>query len=248
MWRAVVSRAAAADGRFVYAVRSTGVYCRPNCKARRARRANVGFYADAAAAEAAGFRACKRCRPQAEGAMPEDAARARVRALTERATRPAAAATQAQPEAGSPPTATAAGTTRTARRPHSTAALAAQAGVSRWHFHRTFKALTGQTPGAYLRARAAHGGPAENAGHQADAVPGLADCLEAVDPDALQTPAAVFCSRPRDAAAAGWMDPEQWTCDGTADGGAGLDDGLGDGLLAQLLLLEAAEGSLEGAA
>jgi AraC family transcriptional regulator of adaptative response/methylated-DNA-[protein]-cysteine methyltransferase len=61
-WQAVLARDPSADGRFVYAVRTTGIYCRPSCAARP-KPANVGFYADAAAAEAAGFRACKRCRP-----------------------------------------------------------------------------------------------------------------------------------------------------------------------------------------
>ncbi|MGQ9368538.1 Ada metal-binding domain-containing protein [Azospirillum sp. ST 5-10] len=63
MWAAVARRDAAADGRFVYAVRTTGVYCRPSCAARP-RRENVRFHPTAAAAAAAGFRPCKRCRPE----------------------------------------------------------------------------------------------------------------------------------------------------------------------------------------
>lgn len=62
-WAAVMRRDRAADGAFVYSVRTTGVYCRPSCAARLARRENVRFHADAAAAERAGFRPCKRCRP-----------------------------------------------------------------------------------------------------------------------------------------------------------------------------------------
>ncbi|MEL0028971.1 MAG: Ada metal-binding domain-containing protein, partial [Perlucidibaca sp.] len=62
-WRAVQMRDATADGRFVYAVSSTGVYCRPSCPSRPARREHVSFHADCASAERAGFRACKRCRP-----------------------------------------------------------------------------------------------------------------------------------------------------------------------------------------
>ena len=62
-WQAVQRRDAAADGRFVYAVATTGVYCRPSCAARPARRENVSFYRAPADAEAAGFRACKRFRP-----------------------------------------------------------------------------------------------------------------------------------------------------------------------------------------
>ena len=62
-WRAVESRDARYDGRFVFAVRSTGVFCKPSCPSRRALRANVEFYSTTAAAERAGFRACLRCRP-----------------------------------------------------------------------------------------------------------------------------------------------------------------------------------------
>lgn len=62
-WAAVLARDRGADGRFVYSVRSTGVYCRPSCPSRRPRRENVAFHASPTAAEAAGFRACKRCRP-----------------------------------------------------------------------------------------------------------------------------------------------------------------------------------------
>ncbi len=60
-WQAVVDRDRQADGRFVYAVRSTGIYCRPSCPSRRPGREQVAFYAEPAAAEAAGFRACRRC-------------------------------------------------------------------------------------------------------------------------------------------------------------------------------------------
>ena len=63
-WAAVERRDRAADGAFVYAVATTGVYCRPSCPARRARRGNVGFHPTPAAAEAAGFRPCRRCRPR----------------------------------------------------------------------------------------------------------------------------------------------------------------------------------------
>ncbi len=62
-WAAVLRRDATVDGQFYYSVRTTGVYCRPSCAARPARRENVGFHATTADAEAAGFRPCKRCRP-----------------------------------------------------------------------------------------------------------------------------------------------------------------------------------------
>ena len=62
-WRAVQRRDREADGVFFYAVRTTGIYCRPSCAARRPLRANISFHASTAAARAAGFRPCKRCRP-----------------------------------------------------------------------------------------------------------------------------------------------------------------------------------------
>src|SRR5260370_30841619 len=62
-WSAVRRRDRAADGTFVYAVCTTGVYCRPSCASRLARRENVTFHATCADAERAGFRPCKRCRP-----------------------------------------------------------------------------------------------------------------------------------------------------------------------------------------
>src|SRR5262245_23854091 len=64
-WTAVVARDSARDGEFVFAVSSTGVYCRPSCAARRPRRENVEFFAAPEAAERAGYRACLRCRPKA---------------------------------------------------------------------------------------------------------------------------------------------------------------------------------------
>jgi hypothetical protein len=62
-WQSVASREAAADGSFVYAVKTTGVYCRPSCPSRTAKPVNVRFYATPADAEAEGFRACRRCHP-----------------------------------------------------------------------------------------------------------------------------------------------------------------------------------------
>ena len=62
-WKAVKRRDRAADGTFFYSVRTTGVYCRPSCAARLPRRENVAFHKTCADAERAGFRPCKRCRP-----------------------------------------------------------------------------------------------------------------------------------------------------------------------------------------
>ena len=62
-WASILARDAAADGRFFYSVRTTGVYCRPSCAARPPRPENVAFHATRAAAEHAGFRPCRRCKP-----------------------------------------------------------------------------------------------------------------------------------------------------------------------------------------
>src|SRR6478735_2227714 len=75
-YRAVSGRDARFDGIFYTAVRTTGIYCRPSCPARTPRRHNVQFYRTAAAAQLAGFRACRRCRPDAVPGSPEWNARA----------------------------------------------------------------------------------------------------------------------------------------------------------------------------
>ena len=67
-WQAVRRRDGAYDGRFVFAVSTTGIYCRPSCASRPAKRENVAFFPTAAEAEKAGYRACKRCRPDKLGA------------------------------------------------------------------------------------------------------------------------------------------------------------------------------------
>ncbi|HSN76097.1 MAG TPA: Ada metal-binding domain-containing protein, partial [Anaerolineae bacterium] len=63
MWQAILNRERQYDGQFVFAVRTTGVYCRPTCPARRPRRENVHFFDQPAEAEAAGYRPCQRCHP-----------------------------------------------------------------------------------------------------------------------------------------------------------------------------------------
>src|SRR4051812_6841919 len=75
-WQAVSQRDAGADGRFVFAVSTTGIYCRPSCPSRRPRPENVRFFPLPEAAERAGFRACKRCRPNE--ASPADRRLARI--------------------------------------------------------------------------------------------------------------------------------------------------------------------------
>src|SRR5690348_2459676 len=73
-WAAVQARDKGRDGSFVYSVRTTGVYCRPSCAARAARPENVAFHDTPEAARAGGFRACRRCRPDAVGAADPQAA------------------------------------------------------------------------------------------------------------------------------------------------------------------------------
>jgi AraC family transcriptional regulator of adaptative response/methylated-DNA-[protein]-cysteine methyltransferase len=121
---AVVRRDRTADGIFYYSVLTTGIYCRPGCPARLARRENVNFYASCEAAEKAGYRPCKRCRPNEPG-------------LVEQHRMAIAAACRLIEEA---------------EEMLSLAALAKAAGMSRFHFHRVFKAFTGVTPKAYAVA------------------------------------------------------------------------------------------------
>ncbi|KAM3416630.1 Bifunctional transcriptional activator/DNA repair enzyme Ada [Cercospora zeina] len=79
-WNAVRTKAAEADGQFVCCVKTTKIYCRPICKARLARRANVEFFDTGSESVAAGYRACKRCRPELENFVPQaDQAIERIR-------------------------------------------------------------------------------------------------------------------------------------------------------------------------
>src|SRR5580692_4212957 len=75
-WQAVEARDASQDGSFVFAVSSTGVYCRPSCPSRRPRRENVAFFRRPDEAEKAGYRACLRCRPKSAGHGIAEEARA----------------------------------------------------------------------------------------------------------------------------------------------------------------------------
>jgi AraC family transcriptional regulator of adaptative response/methylated-DNA-[protein]-cysteine methyltransferase len=126
-WAAVQCRDVHADGQFVYAVKSTGIFCHPSCASRPARPENVTFYASPDEAEIAGFRPCKRCRP---GARSRDDLHGDAIAR--------ACALVAQSE-----------------NPPSLEALAAAAGISHYHFHRLFKARMGLTPKAYVKAEQA---------------------------------------------------------------------------------------------
>ncbi len=120
-WAAVVARDPQADGAFYYSVRTTGVYCRPSCPSRRARPENVRFFASRADAEEAGFRPCRRCRPDQPILSEQHAAMA-----TEACRR-----------------------IETAQGKLRLDELAASAGMSKYHFQRVFKQVTGLTPKEY---------------------------------------------------------------------------------------------------
>lgn len=123
-WTAVLARDRDFDGTFYYSVASTGVYCRPSCPARRPKRENVRFHATCSDAEAAGFRACRRCKPNAPASYAEHAAKV-------------AQACRSIQVADVAPT---------------LAELARDAGFSPYYFHRIFKAVTGVTPKWYASA------------------------------------------------------------------------------------------------
>jgi len=127
-WNAIVHRDVAAEGRFVYAVKSTGIYCRPGCPSRLPKRANVSFFALAEEAEKAGFRPCRRCRPDGVSLVEKNAAAVSkaCRLIEMSETLP------------------------------TLDELAVAVGISPYHFHRQFKAITGLTPKAYAKAHRAN--------------------------------------------------------------------------------------------
>ncbi len=122
-WDALVQRDRQADGAFFYAVKTTGVYCRPMCSSRLPNRTNVEFFPSRIAAEGAGYRACRRCHPQQVNPSPRPEAIAQACRLIE--------------ESEQPP---------------SLAVLAATVGFSPFHFQRLFKKSVGVTPKAYAVA------------------------------------------------------------------------------------------------
>jgi len=126
LWSAVLSRDASRDGSFVFAVRSTGIYCRPSCPARRPRREQVSFFQVPEAAEQAGFRACRRCHPRrAKTSDPQvELVRRICHAIDEHDEEPVTLQT-----------------------------LSAETGTSAHHLQRTFKEVMGITPRQYKENR-----------------------------------------------------------------------------------------------
>jgi AraC family transcriptional regulator of adaptative response/methylated-DNA-[protein]-cysteine methyltransferase len=123
-WARIQARDRSADGEFWYSVATTGVYCRPSCPSRGARPENVAIHDTLAAAQATGFRPCRRCNPAGLSVERENAA------LVEKACRLIEAADQ----------------------PPALADLAAAVELSPGYFHRLFKAHTGVTPRDYAEA------------------------------------------------------------------------------------------------
>ncbi|HWG05419.1 MAG TPA: bifunctional DNA-binding transcriptional regulator/O6-methylguanine-DNA methyltransferase Ada [Beijerinckiaceae bacterium] len=126
-WKFVSDRDASSDHAFVYAVKTTGVYCRPSCPSRMPNRCNVVFYANPAEAESHGYRACLRCNPKGKSSS----------------------------EAAADVVAKACRTIETAAEMPKLEELATSVGLSPFHFHRQFKAVTGLTPRAYRVAQRA---------------------------------------------------------------------------------------------
>jgi AraC family transcriptional regulator of adaptative response/methylated-DNA-[protein]-cysteine methyltransferase len=126
-WKALVERDVQARGEFVYGVLTTGVYCRPTCASRRPKRDNVRFFETAKEAEQAGFRPCKRCRPETSDWKPPQ-----IRTVLK--------ACKMIDEAETPP---------------SLKDLAHASGLSAFHFQRLFKRVVGVTPKQYASERRA---------------------------------------------------------------------------------------------
>ncbi len=124
-WQQVLARDASADGQFVYAVKSTGVYCKPSCASRRPERKNVSFFPTPALAEAAGFRACLRCEPNLAAPRPDPQAEAIAKAA-EFLSEHAGERTRLDD-------------------------LAAAAGLGKFALQRGFKRVLGVTPGEFAR-------------------------------------------------------------------------------------------------
>ena len=126
-WESVLQRDATADARFLYGVRTTGIYCRPSCPSRKPRRDNVAFFSSSEAAERAGFRACQRCRPN-RAKSPNRAVQVARDYIDQHIS--------------------GLGDERITLE-----VLGEQSGMSPYHLQRKFKETVGLTPAQYIRAR-----------------------------------------------------------------------------------------------
>jgi len=140
LWQAVLARDKRADGSFVYAVGSTGIYCRPSCPSRKPRRERVTFFALPAAAEQRGFRPCRRCKP-GSASLPDPRIKAVARVCREIDARLAAGLAEDD----------AAGDARL-----TLSALSGPAGMSTHQLERAFQSAMGITPRQYADARRMH--------------------------------------------------------------------------------------------
>lgn len=122
-WQSVLDRSTEADGQFVFAVHTTGIFCRPSCRAKHALRKNVSFFADAGQAQAAGYRPCKRCQPDKASVQQQ---------RLDKITRACKLLEQ--------------------EHPLTLDDLAQQVAMSPFHLHRLFKATTGMTPKAWQQS------------------------------------------------------------------------------------------------
>lgn len=123
-WDAVVTRNRYSDGSFVFAVRSTGIYCNPSCPAKRPSRAQVLFFSSPGEAELSGYRPCRRCRPNENARSPQLALIDRLRAYI----------------------------ANNLDKKLTLSVLSAQVGVSPYHLQRTFKRIVGVSPREYIEA------------------------------------------------------------------------------------------------
>ncbi|WP_159888430.1 bifunctional transcriptional activator/DNA repair enzyme AdaA [Paenibacillus puerhi] len=123
-WKAIVSNDSKFDGRFFYAVRTTGIFCRPSCKSKPPKRGNICIFRHAEQALSAGFRPCKRCKPTGQR-LPDEDWISVVTAYID----------------------------RYYMQPLNLETLADVSHGSMYHLHRTFKKLTGITPMAYIQQK-----------------------------------------------------------------------------------------------
>src|SRR5712691_1113480 len=124
-WKAILARDAHFDGVFVFAVRSTGIYCRPSCPAKRSTRENVSFFATPDEAEQPGFRPCHRCNPRDPKSLPGARWVYEICAFID----------------------------ANLGKKLALSTLAAEAGLSMFYFQRTFKKILGVSPRQYVEAR-----------------------------------------------------------------------------------------------